>query len=58
MDDRLAGALGLLPGYAAQHVVLSMTALSIGGLSFGALSFGALSFGAPGIAATTVPWAG
>src|SRR5580658_1919475 len=30
MDDRLAGALGLLPGYAAQHVVLSMTALALG----------------------------
>src|SRR5580658_10134712 len=30
MDDRLAGALGLLPGYAAQHVVLSMTALAFG----------------------------
>jgi hypothetical protein len=30
MDDRLAGALGLLPGCAAQHVVLSMTALALG----------------------------
>jgi osmoprotectant transport system permease protein len=30
MDDRLAGALGLLPGYAAQHVVLSMAALTLG----------------------------
>jgi osmoprotectant transport system permease protein len=30
MDDRVAGALGLLPGYAAQHVVLSMSALALG----------------------------
>src|SRR5580693_10240019 len=30
MDDRLAGALGLLPGYGAQHIVLSMTALALG----------------------------
>ena len=30
MDDRVAGALRLLPGYAAEHVVLSMTALALG----------------------------
>jgi len=30
MDDRVAGALDLLPGYAAQHVVLSMSALALG----------------------------
>jgi osmoprotectant transport system permease protein len=30
MDERLAGALALLPGYTARHVLLSMTALALG----------------------------
>jgi osmoprotectant transport system permease protein len=30
MDERLSGALALLPGYLAQHVLLSMTALALG----------------------------